>query len=290
MNIESNQTEKVYNTGETETQLREEYNPEGSTLRKAQLRMLDMLDYIDAVCREQGISYRLDSGNVLGAVRHGGFIPWDDDVDIALSWNDYNRLCRYLVKNPHPVYVLQSPKTDSDYLIPLNKLRDTTTEYVMDYPAGSKDANVFERQRYKGLQIDLFPFDDCMLPVLQRLAGKMACFAAFDVGRKYPFLGKLIFVFNQNVAFPLFRMIGRVVGKRSLIMHSYGTWFYKRYSRNMILPYGSASFEDRVYPVPADSDAFCRAVYGSYEHLPPREKRQWHAKDVLWKDKSTEIS
>ena len=72
-------TDIVFNTGETQSELRAKYNPEGSILRRAQMRMLDMLIYLDKVCKEQNIPYRIDGGNVLGAVRHGGFIPWDDD-------------------------------------------------------------------------------------------------------------------------------------------------------------------------------------------------------------------
>ena len=77
--------ETVFNTGETQGELRAKYNPDGSILRRAQLRMLDMLLYLDKVCKEQQIPYCLDSGNVLGAVRHGGFIPWDDDMDVLLT-------------------------------------------------------------------------------------------------------------------------------------------------------------------------------------------------------------
>ena len=105
-----------FNTGETNQELRDKYNPDNSILRKAQLRMLDMLIYIDNICKEQDIKYSLDGGNVLGAIRHGGFIPWDDDVDIILERKEYKRLCNYLLKNPHPQYVLQTPKTDPMFI------------------------------------------------------------------------------------------------------------------------------------------------------------------------------
>ena len=264
--------------------LRHDYNPEGSSLRRAQLRMLEMLDYIDAVCQEQGIRYRLDSGNVIGAVRHGGFIPWDDDIDIGLSWQDYKRLCRYLKHNPHPEFVLQTPENDKNYLYPWNKLRDTTTYYIMDYAEGSKEKQIFEQQKFHGLQIDLFPFESKVIPLLQRLAGKMACVAAFDLAKKHHFLARIVFFFNQNIAFPLFRIIGRLFGSRSLVMHSYGSWFYKKYSLKNILPYSRMSFEDRVYPVPANCDEFLREVYGDNTPLPPRESRSWHAKDIIFND------
>ena len=63
---------KVFNTGETQESLRQEYNPDGSVHRRGQLRMLDMLIYLQDVCKNIGIPCRIDGGNVLGALRHGG--------------------------------------------------------------------------------------------------------------------------------------------------------------------------------------------------------------------------
>lgn len=73
-----------------------EFNKEGTILRKHQLRMLDMLSYIDTICRENNIKYWLAGGTLLGAVRHQGFIPWDDDVDIELFKEDFDRLLTLL--------------------------------------------------------------------------------------------------------------------------------------------------------------------------------------------------
>ena len=75
----------IFNTGETPEDLKQEYNPEGSLKRRIQTRLLDMLIYFDKVCKEIGVDYRLDSGLVLGAIRHEGFIPWDDDIDVAID-------------------------------------------------------------------------------------------------------------------------------------------------------------------------------------------------------------
>ena len=68
-----------------ERSLREQYNPDGSILRLQQLRMLDILKIIADICDRYEILYWLSSGTLLGAIRHGGFIPWDDDLDIELS-------------------------------------------------------------------------------------------------------------------------------------------------------------------------------------------------------------
>jgi len=72
--------------------LREKYNSDDSILRKAQLRMLGMMVYVDKLCRENHLSYWLEGGTLLGAVRHKGFIPWDDDVDIYMPVEDARQL------------------------------------------------------------------------------------------------------------------------------------------------------------------------------------------------------
>ena len=123
----------VFNTGETSEELKAKYNPEGSKLRRLQLRMLDMLIYIDKVCTEQNIDWRLDCGNILGAVRHGGFIPWDDDIDIVLVPKEHKRLVAYLKDHPHPQFVLQDNDTDPGFYAPnWAVLRDLKSEYKQD--------------------------------------------------------------------------------------------------------------------------------------------------------------
>ena len=146
----------VFNTGETSEELKAKYNPEGSLLRRVQLRMLDMLLYFDTVCKEQHISYRLDGGTVLGAVRHGGFIPWDDDLDVAIdSKEDYKKILQYLKNHPHPQFVLQHKKTDKGFNNIWFTIRDLKSEYIHLDEETAKHDNL---RKYRGLQIDVFPY------------------------------------------------------------------------------------------------------------------------------------
>ena len=84
------------------------YNPENSTLRQAQLRMLDMLVEVDKICRKHNIPYWIDYGTLLGAVRHKGFIPWDDDIDICVMNEHYDKLRRLLMDELPEQFVCQN--------------------------------------------------------------------------------------------------------------------------------------------------------------------------------------
>ena len=94
--------------------LKAQFNPEGSLLRKQQMIMLDMVKELDRVCRKHDIPYFLYGGTLLGAVRHNGFIPWDDDLDVGLLRKDYIKLMSVLPEELPDCYVLQNNDTDKN--------------------------------------------------------------------------------------------------------------------------------------------------------------------------------
>lgn len=73
------------------------YNPEGSTLRRDQKKLLEMLQYVSDLCKAYNIQYWLSSGTLLGGARHQGFIPWDDDMDIVMLKKDYKNWRKFSV-------------------------------------------------------------------------------------------------------------------------------------------------------------------------------------------------
>ena len=134
----------------SEQELKQKYNPEGSILRRHQMRMLEMLETIDAICKKHHIPYWLSSGTLLGAARHKGFIPWDDDLDIELLRKDYLKLMEILPQELPDNLVLQNNETDPNYIFIFAKVRDRNS-YMEEY--GSYDRIFKER----GIYIDIFP-------------------------------------------------------------------------------------------------------------------------------------
>ena len=76
--------------------------------------ILDLIVEFDSVCRKHNLRYFLDSGSLLGAIRHGGFIPWDDDIDVTMPREDYEKFIRLNDEFKHP-YFLQTPYSDPEY-------------------------------------------------------------------------------------------------------------------------------------------------------------------------------
>ena len=97
-------------------ELRKRFNPDGSILRRQQMRMLELLGAVDKVCKKHNIPYWLSSGTLIGAARHQGFIPWDDDLDIEMLREDYLRLLKVLPQELPDNFVLQTHETDHNYI------------------------------------------------------------------------------------------------------------------------------------------------------------------------------
>ena len=150
--ISSNPQTTLGGTSFDEKELKARFNPEGSLLRRHQLKMLDLVVELDRICKKHNIPYFLYGGTLLGAIRHNGFIPWDDDLDVALYRKDYLRLLEVLPKELPDDIVFQENETDKNYFYFFAKLRDKHSILQEESPYDQ----VFKE---KGIYIDIFPFE-----------------------------------------------------------------------------------------------------------------------------------
>lgn len=147
----------------------------GEELRRLQLVLLDLLKEVDRVCRANDIAYAIGFGTLLGAVRHGGFIPWDDDVDVAMTRENYDKFVRVANQLNPQIAFFQDNSTEKEYPWGYGKVRHVGTTYIR---YGQ------EHLRHKtGMMIDIFPMDD--LP--QTLLGMRWFYARCYTLRKFTY-------------------------------------------------------------------------------------------------------
>ena len=245
--------------------LREKYNPDGSQLRNHQKKMLDMLIYVDKLCEENQITYWLSSGTCLGAIRHGGFIPWDDDIDIEMMRDDYLKFVKIFKETQQ--YILQTHQNDTFYFTPFCKVR-------------IKDSCIYDSlYKYRGIFIDIFCLEYTN-KTLAYIAEKIKIPISVYL---YKYLKSLnqdsnlfkilsyIFKLSKYVYFrflPLIRILTKICINNKL-RHTYGVgWINNIRYEGEILPVKRVSFEGYLLPVPGDSDGYLKRIYGDYMNIP----------------------
>lgn len=236
--------------------------------------LLGILKDIDAVCRKHNIPYWLNGGSALGAVRHQGFIPWDDDADIAMMREDFIRFQQVAMKELGQ-YAIHSFDIDSRYnvMIPGMKIRKKDT-YIKEVnfllPNNIKECN--------GLFVDVFVYDyvseNKAIDVLNRL--KAYCYTPFiEVGE---LMGK-----NPKWVKKAFMNHARNYGKRNTNSKYIGfdiTWLYKNplkpfvFKYEDIFPVQYVPFEDTQLPIAHHPHEYlCTAIAPSYMTIPSEDKQ-----------------
>ena len=254
----------------------QKFNPEGSLLRRQQLRMLEILLEVDKICKKHDISYWLSSGTLIGALRHDGFIPWDDDLDIEMMRSDYLRLMEVLPKELPDWLVLQNSDTDPNYFYFYAKVRDKRSKML--------EQNSYDRMwQEQGIYIDIFPMEQH--PVwLHKLTEK-------TVGHMYKIWRtstddhkairqvRRIYDFNDKVLFPCLRTLLHLTSSlfpQKTITSGMGIPFHNPRYADEIFPLTTHNFEGHQLPVPGNADAHLRHIYGDYMQLPDLNKLAPH--------------
>lgn len=258
---------------------------ERTVLRKLQLTQLEIAREIKRVCEKNDIRYFLCCGSFLGAVRHQGFIPWDDDLDIGMLREDYARFCVVAPEQLGPRFCLQNWHTDSNYSLPFAKVRLRNTLLVEN-----KSARLAEN----GIYVDIFPFDNAPEePVAQKtMARKLVTLFRMKLmksgmrpwmeGDNIHWKKRLGYVPYQLLALlmsgeTLTRQFEKIAGsapKGALVCRQRAWSRLDCYQRSWCEELADYSFEGELFPGPKDYDGFLSAIYGDYMTLPPEDQRE----------------
>ena len=242
---------------------------------------LGIMDYIHNICKEKGINYSLAYGSLLGAVRHKGFIPWDDDLDIALKRDEYDKLYQAILEDNNSIYKVVSWENDSRYPYPFYRVYDSRTVYENNY---------IQNDIELGICVDVFPFDD--YKDVNKEITKLDMYRRLSVYTLYGIRNKEAGIKNivRYLMLVVFRLTRVKTWNKKLndcsrvpVNSEYIDYLMesKKYSTKIdakaLDEVIECKFEDRVYNIPKDYDYILTTIYGSdYMEIPPLEKRIQH--------------
>lgn len=261
--------------------LRMKYNPDGSSLRKAQLRMLEILQFVDGVCKRYDIKYWIEGGTLLGAVRHGGFIPWDDDVDISMPIDEYKRFRKIMLKYPNKYFVFQDHSTDDKFFNFWGVVRDIRSEYIQNSVA-------HQIRKYRGLQVDIFPMTDNVFPSLAKISYYHTAIRnrlLEKYGNSFSIrLVHFLFHLEQYVIIPLFKLVSIFKKERKRMFPCYGIPFIYGIEKEDIYPLSTVKFEKKLFSAPSVLSAYLKQEFGDYMKLPSENERNGHDVNIIFEE------
>lgn len=250
-------------------------------LREFQIKCLESLKAFDALCQKHGLRYYIIAGTLLGAIRHKGFIPWDDDIDVALMRDDYDRLMQHADEWLDERFHIVTHENCENYPKYFAKMEDCSTTLVENFALGYVG----------GLYIDIFPLDrvpDCKwrrdwhyhrFHVIR----KLIYFAYRDPFKHGRSLGAQLMALFQKLlsrsalhakAQQILREYQSDDRCHYVMTHDDGTCAYPIDCLGIPRRY---EFEGGQYMGPCDGDTFLSSYYGpTYMQLPPIEKRRSH--------------
>ena len=235
-----------------------------------------LLQEFDRVCRELEIPYILFAGSLLGAVRHQGFIPWDDDIDVMMLRKDYDRFMKEADRVLDQEKFFLQKEFSEHWPMFFSKLRMNNTACLEKYQP--KDP-----ASHQGVYIDVFPCDNAAKTGfgrnIQFLASKVVIAKGLDQrGYATDNVGKKLFMaFCRLLPLKPFLNLSKRGSDSSKIVHSFyaaARGYNKNvYPRQLIAQRTEAVFEDGMYPIAQGYDELLRILYGDYMEIPGPEKR-----------------
>lgn len=263
------------------------------SLEEQKMLLLEIMDEVDRFCRMNEINYFLLGGSLIGAVRHKGFIPWDDDIDIGMLREDYNKFVTKFPYHNNKRYKLLSLETDNKYSYPFGKVIDTKTQLN----------EAIDHSDDLGIYVDVFPIDNCLsdyketCKFLKRVIKYRWIRNAkiIQIGRR-TIIKNIVLILAKAITVTISRrQISEKISKIAQKFKDSNSKYVGQLSGNVygikeiwlrdwlkeLIP---VEFEGRFYFIPKEYHSVLTATFGNYMQLPPEEKRiSHHDFEVFWK-------
>ena len=259
---------------------------EQEVLRKVRQTQFEIAKEIRRVCEENDIRYFLAHGTFLGAVRHGGFIPWDDDMDMGMLRQDYEKFCRIAPQKLKPEFCLQTWYTEPNYALPFGKVMKRGTVYLENKKTRRLENN--------GIYVDIFPYDYAPEDPVQRDRVTAAMLSIYRTklmkcGYK-PWMEENGIVWKKRIGYLFYQLKALFVSQQGLardydtlavavhdspvICERNGRTKLDCYDRSCVEELADYTFEGEVFKGPKNYDQYLTNLYGDYMVLPPEGERE----------------
>ena len=265
--------------------------------------LIELLDWIVNLCEINNLSYFIVGGTLLGAVRHKGFIPWDDDIDISLPRNDYETLIEFISKLNHSEYFLHNSSTDKEFNFLFTQINKNHT-YVKANP-------FFSKHKHHGIRIDIFPLDKSRNPnsisskinsfMIRQILMGILTYRSHNYLRTYLYSRYSKELFKGTIKLILL-IITSIVPRKAILMFANAlcrrlektneeflinyTGPYSHFEETNLysdyFPPIKLEFEGKTYSAPNNFDAILKRLYGEYMVLPELEKRSGHSLSFIY--------
>lgn len=257
--------------------------------------MIELLEYFDRICRENNIKYSLIGGSLIGAIRHKGIIPWDDDIDVILTKKEYLKLIQILENKNDSRYKLLTINNCRGYNFPFPKLVDKRTFVI--------EPSLLNQIKEYGIFIDIFSYSNTSNSEKVRIKDfkKIKLLNSMMSRTKLDFKR---YGFKQNFLRLNKNILSKIIGYRNIIKilnniyskynnadtdYVVSNWPVYNINKEVqksknIIEYTDVEFENMKIMIFKNYDEILRNTFGNYMQLPPENQRKAHGLIAYWRD------